>query len=83
MRPTIDWFALSPVLVLLGASGIALMAAVLGPRRARTPVAAFACALGFSGAFAAAVLVFIESAEAEAVIAEAMRRDRFAALAQM
>jgi NADH-quinone oxidoreductase subunit N len=83
VRPTIDWFALSPVLVLLGASGVALMAAVVGPRGARTPVAALACALGFAGAFAAAVMVFIESAEAEAVIAEAMRRDRFAALAQV
>jgi NADH-quinone oxidoreductase subunit N len=83
MRPAIDWFALSPELVLLGAAGAALMSAVGGPRRTRTPLAALVCALGFVGAFAAAVLLYTESARGEAVIADAIRRDRFAALAQI
>ena len=38
--PHVDWFALSPVLFLLGAGGVALMAAVLLPRRIRRDVGA-------------------------------------------
>jgi NADH-quinone oxidoreductase subunit N len=81
--PSVDWFQLSPELVLLGCSGIALMAAVLVPRELRRPVAAFACAGGFLGAFVVAALVYSRSATPAAEIAAAVSRDRLAALAQM
>jgi NADH-quinone oxidoreductase subunit N len=83
MRPTVDWFALSPELVLLGASGLALMAAVMGPRGLRTPLAALLCALGFAGAFTAAAVLFAESSFAAGAIADTIRRDRFGSVAQL
>src|ERR671922_261711 len=45
--PSVDWFALSPSLALLGAAGVALLGAVLVPRAWIRPLAAFACAAGF------------------------------------
>ena len=81
--PAVDWFAISPVLALLAAAGVALLGAVLVPPRARAPLAAVACALGFAGALVAAALVYAWSADGEGVIADAVRRDRFGALAQM
>ena len=33
-KPVVDWFSLAPALALLGASGVALLGAVLVPRRA-------------------------------------------------
>ncbi|MBA3366581.1 MAG: NADH-quinone oxidoreductase subunit N [Actinobacteria bacterium] len=82
-KPSVDWFALSPVLALLGASGIALLGAVLMPRRVRGPFAATVVALGFAGALTAAALVYAFTDEATSIVADAVRRDRFAALAQM
>jgi NADH-quinone oxidoreductase subunit N len=58
------------------------MAAVLGPRSLRTPFAAMVCALGFVGAFVAAVVLFVQSPDATSVIADAIRRDRYGAFAQ-
>jgi NADH-quinone oxidoreductase subunit N len=81
--PAIDWYALSPELALLGAAGVALLGAVLAPRSARKPVAAVSCALGYGGALVAAALLFADSAAGHGVIADAIRRDRFAALAQL
>jgi NADH-quinone oxidoreductase subunit N len=81
--PTVDWFALSPSLALLGAAAVALLGAVLVPRWLRRPLAAFACAGGYLGAFVAAVFLFERSERGEAVIADAIVRDRFGALAIM
>ena len=83
MKPSLDWFALSPVLALLGASGIALLAAVLVPPRVRKPFAAAVAGLGFAGSLGAAVLVYVYSPEGESIIGAAVRRDRFAAVAQI
>jgi NADH-quinone oxidoreductase subunit N len=83
MTPTVDWFALSPSLALLAGGGVALLAGVLVPRWARAPIAAFAAACGFAGAFVAAALLFWKSPEAQTLLAESMRRDRFGAFAQM
>ena len=41
-RPHVDWFALAPELVLLGAMGFALMGAVLLPRENRRDFGALA-----------------------------------------
>jgi NADH-quinone oxidoreductase subunit N len=82
-RPPIDWFALSPSLVLLGVAGICLMIAVTLPGSWRKPAAAFATATGFVGAFVTAALLYNRSANGTGVIADAIRRDRLAALAAL
>jgi NADH-quinone oxidoreductase subunit N len=81
--PSVDWFALSPELAMLGAAGVALLGAVLVPRSWNKPLAVVACALGFAGGFVAAALLYWKSPEAQGVVADAVRRDRFGALAQM
>jgi NADH-quinone oxidoreductase subunit N len=83
MTPKVDWFALAPALALLGGGTVALLSAVLVPRWVRAPLAAFATACGFAGAFVAAALLFWKSPEAQTLLAESMRRDRFGALAQL
>src|SRR5207244_9665138 len=45
-KPPVDWFALSPVLALLAASGVCLLGAVSVPAGARRPFSAWICALG-------------------------------------
>jgi NADH-quinone oxidoreductase subunit N len=80
--PSVDWLALSPTLALLGASGVALLAAVLTPEWMRRGVAASVALLGFVLAAVLAGVVFAESAAPETLLAESMVRDRLAALAQ-
>jgi NADH-quinone oxidoreductase subunit N len=83
MTPNVDWFAISPSLALLAGGGVALLAAVLVPRWLQAPLAAFAAACGFAGAFVAAALLFWKSPQAETLIGDAMTRDRFGAMAQL
>ena len=47
-HPHVDWFALSPSLALIGASGLLLMVAVFVPRRGRKVAAATTGFVGFS-----------------------------------
>jgi NADH-quinone oxidoreductase subunit N len=82
-KPTVDWFALSPELALLGAAGVALLGAVIFPRSWIRPMSAIVCALGFAGAFVAAALLYWKSGNPTLEVADAIRRDRLAALAQM
>jgi NADH-quinone oxidoreductase subunit N len=81
--PHVDWFALAPELFLLGAAGLALMAAVLLPRQWRRDFGALAAALGFAGAFVFAILIYVHTPEVHSVIADSVRRDRLGALAQV
>jgi NADH-quinone oxidoreductase subunit N len=81
--PTVDWFALSPSLALLSGAAVAMLGAVIVPRWLRRPLAAFSCAAGYVGAFVAAVLLYERTEERQAVIADAIIRDRFGALAIM
>jgi NADH-quinone oxidoreductase subunit N len=81
--PSVDWFALSPSLITLSAAAICLLSAVLCPRWLLRPFAAFICALGFLGAFAAAIVLFVKSPDAHLIVAEAASRDRLAAFVQM
>jgi NADH-quinone oxidoreductase subunit N len=83
MRPSVDWFALGPSLALLAGSGAILLAAVLLPRWAKAPLAAFLAACAFAGAFVAAALLFWKSPASQTVIADAMVRDRLGAFAQL
>src|SRR5438067_1622730 len=82
-RPHVDWFALAPELMLLGAMGFALMGAVLLPRENRRDFGALAAALGFAGAFVFAIVVYVHTPDVHSVIADSVRRDRFGALAQV
>jgi NADH-quinone oxidoreductase subunit N len=79
-RPPVDWFAISPSLAPLAAAGACLMVAVLVPPRVRKATAATFSAAGFVTAFVLAAVLFDRSG-GESVIAGAIRRDRFAALA--
>src|SRR5881392_4189551 len=79
-RPPVDWFAFSPELALLGVSGLCLLAAVLGPEKARRAVAATLAFGGFVAAFVLSAVLYDRSG-GESVIAGALRRDRYAALA--
>jgi NADH-quinone oxidoreductase subunit N len=82
-RPHVDWFALAPTNALLAAAGVALLVAVLVPRRARRPTAAVLCALGYAVALGFAIALYARSSHGTGVIADAIRRDRWAELAQM
>jgi NADH-quinone oxidoreductase subunit N len=79
--PHVDWFALAPSLALLGAAGVCLLAAVLVPAPARKLFSALVCELGYVGALVAAALLYDRSGHGRGVIADAIRRDRYAALA--
>ena len=81
--PHVDWFAISTVLVLLGASGIALLGAVLVPRAWRRAFAAAVAAVGSAGGIVTSVWLYVDSAGGHRVIADAFYRDRWTALAQV
>jgi NADH-quinone oxidoreductase subunit N len=81
--PSVDWFALAPELAMLAAAGVALLGAVLVPRHWIRAIAASVCALGFAGGFVAAALLFYETGTPSLEVADAISRDRLAALAQM
>jgi NADH-quinone oxidoreductase subunit N len=81
--PSVDWLALSPTLALLGASGVALLAAVLVPPWMRRTVAATFAFGGFVAAAICAVVVFDQSPTPEPLLEESMIRDQLAALAQL
>ena len=67
--PPVDWFAMSPSLVLLGASGVCLLVAVLTPARWRRRISAWVVGGAFVGAFVAAALLYDRSPQAQEVIA--------------
>jgi NADH-quinone oxidoreductase subunit N len=82
-RPHVDWFAFSPSLALLAASGVLLLGAVLVPRAARKPFSALVCGGGYVASLVWAALLYSHSAHGESIIGAAIRRDRFAAFAQL
>jgi NADH-quinone oxidoreductase subunit N len=82
-RPPVDWFALAPINALLAAAGIALLVAVLVPRRARNTTAAAVCALAYATAFGFAIALYVRSEDGHGAVANAIVRDRYAAFAQM
>jgi NADH-quinone oxidoreductase subunit N len=81
--PHVDWLALSPALALLGASGVALLGAVLVPGWLRHLFSATTAVAGFVTAGVFAGVVFDRSGDATTLIADSMTRDRWAALAQL
>jgi NADH-quinone oxidoreductase subunit N len=83
VKPAIDWFALSPELTLLTAAGLCMLVAVLLPRWAEKPVAGVVTAAGYLGAFVASAILYAHSSHHHAVVADAIQRDKLAALAGM
>ena len=81
--PSVDWLALSPALALLGASGIALLGAVLMPSWMRKTVAAVVVFAGFVVAAVFAGIVFDETPQPDVLLAESMVRDQLGAFAQL
>jgi len=81
--PHVDWFSISTILVLLGATGIALLGAVLVPRARRRTFAATVAALGSMAGIVTSVWLYVDSASGHPVIADGFYRDRWTALAQV
>jgi NADH-quinone oxidoreductase subunit N len=81
--PSVDWFAISTVLVLLGASFIALLGAVLVPAGARRAFAASVSAVGFGGGLVTSIWLYVGSADGHLVVAGAFYRDRWTMLSQI
>jgi NADH-quinone oxidoreductase subunit N len=81
--PNVDWFALSPSLVLLGASALCLLGAVFVPAGVRKPFSASIAALGFVGAGFMAGWLYMDTTRATLEVADAITRDRFGAFAQI
>jgi NADH-quinone oxidoreductase subunit N len=82
-KPHVDWFALAPSLSLTAVAGLLLLVAVLVPKNARKPVAAFLAFAGFVTSFVLAVLLDDRSADGVTAVHDAIFRDRWAALAQI
>ena len=82
-KPSVDWLALSPTVALLGASGVALLAAVMVPAWMRKGAAAAIALAGFVVAAVLAGFVFDETPTPEVLLEGSMARDQLAALAQV
>jgi NADH-quinone oxidoreductase subunit N len=81
--PHIDWFAISTILVLLGASFVALLGAVLVPAPARRAFAASVASLGFAGGLVTSIWLYAASAHGHLVVSGAFYRDRWTMLSQI
>ena len=81
--PKVDWLALAPTLALLGASGVALLGAVLVPEWMRRTVAAVAAFAGFVVAAVFAGILLDSSPTPTPLVQESMIRDELAGLAQL
>ncbi len=79
-HPHVDWFAISTILALLGAAGVALLGAVLVPRAWRRTFAAVVSGLGFLGGIVASVWLYVDSAHGHRVVVDSFYRDRWTAL---
>jgi NADH-quinone oxidoreductase subunit N len=81
--PNVDWLALAPTLALLGASGVALLTAVLVPEWLRKTVSTVVAFAGFVVAAVLAGVVLDTSPTPTALLEESMIRDELAGLAQL
>jgi NADH-quinone oxidoreductase subunit N len=81
--PHLDWFGLSPVLTLIGASFVALLCAVLVPRSARRVTTASIAGVAFVAGIVLAVWLYIDSPVGHTIAADAFYRDRWTYLGQI
>ena len=81
--PHIDWFGLSPILTLTGAAFLALLCAVLVPRRLRRLAGACFSFAGFTAGLVLAIWLYVDSPNGHTIAAGAFYRDRWTALGQI
>ncbi len=74
--PPVDWYALTPILVLLGVTAVCLLVAVLLPESWKRPVAAVLAGGGFVAAFVVSAFLFEGSEAPAGIVAGAVVRDR-------
>jgi NADH-quinone oxidoreductase subunit N len=79
--PEVDWYALAPLVVLLGGSCVCILAAVLLPGGWRLPAGALIAVGSFIGAGITAAFLFADSATPEGIVGGAAVRDRLGSLA--
>jgi NADH-quinone oxidoreductase subunit N len=82
-KPDIDWAALAPTLVLMGASAFVLLVGIFVPRSFRRGFSATFAALGMLGGAVAAGILFGLDDEPSLFLRETLARDRLAELAQV
>jgi NADH-quinone oxidoreductase subunit N len=80
-RPAVDWYALAPLLVLLGGSAVCVLAAVVLPESWKVPVSVITAVGAFVAAGITAAFLFADSATPEGVVADAAVRDRLGSFA--
>ena len=83
VKPDIDWAALSPVLVLLGGAALTMLVPLFLPVGVRRGFSAFVAAAALIGAGVAAAILFAHDDSGRGIVADALRRDRLAELAQV
>jgi NADH-quinone oxidoreductase subunit N len=81
--PSVDWFGLSPVLALIGASFLSLLCAVVVPRAVRRLAGAGIAAAGFVAGIVLAVWLYVDSADGHTIVSDAYYRDRWTSLGQV
>ncbi len=81
--PTIDWAALSPVLITLGGATVVLLVSLFLPVGVRRAFGSAVAALCFVAAGAAAIALFVADETGRSIVSEAIRRDRLAEFAQV
>ena len=81
--PSIDWYALSPVLVTLGGAVVVLLVTLFLPVSIRRAFAAVVAVLCFAAAVGLAVALFAADETGTGIVADAVRRDRLAEFAQV
>ncbi len=74
--PTVDWYALAPLLVLLAGSCVCALAAVLLREDWKPPAGALVALGCFVGAGITAAVLFSDSATPESIVADAAVRDQ-------
>jgi NADH-quinone oxidoreductase subunit N len=79
----VDWFGLGTVFVLIGASFLALLCAVLVPPASRRVASASISAAGFLAGIVLSVWLYVESADGHTIVSGAFYRDRWTALGQV
>ena len=82
-QPDIDWAALAPELVLLGAAAITLVVGVFLPLRWRRPFCAVVAGLAFIAAGIVAGILFGIDDQPGSLIRGSLRRDRLGELGQV
>jgi NADH-quinone oxidoreductase subunit N len=79
--PSVDWYALAPLLILLAASALCLLAAVLLPESWKRGFSAVVTGAAFTGAAVTLAFLFDDSAKPAGIVAGAAVRDRLGSLA--